>query len=341
MAQNILFPKPASQLIAEASKDVEICTKGIEKIANVMYEAVKNETFSIKNWKKHELNPKTMDAAAIDWIFLVDTLNFSFWHADEENKFVVNYNGKGWTGYWSLCAAINRAIDNGIPVTSADYYASISQEQLMDIFKSDSAQNIPMLEERLEVLHETGKILLQRCGGSFVHCIRMCDNSAEKLLHFVTTNFPSYQDEAEFGNKQVAFYKRAQILIADIWACFEGQGLGFFYDIDFLTIFADYRIPQALNYFEVLKYSDSLMKILEKDKLLVSKDRLEVEIRGCTIWAIELIKEETKKLLEKDPETKDALFNSVLIDYFLWDYRRDHADSMKQVPFHKVRSIYY
>lgn len=30
----------------------------------------------------------------------------------------------------------------------------------------------------------------------------MCDNSAEKLLHFVITNFPSYQDEAEFANKQ-------------------------------------------------------------------------------------------------------------------------------------------
>ena len=39
----------------------------------------------------------------------------------------------------------------------------------------------------------------------------------------------------------VAFYKRAQILIADIWACFEGQGLGYFYDINYLTMFADYR----------------------------------------------------------------------------------------------------
>jgi hypothetical protein len=39
----------------------------------------------------------------------------------------------------------------------------------------------------------------------------------------------------------VSFYKRAQILIADIWGCFEGKGLGFFEDIDHLTMFADYR----------------------------------------------------------------------------------------------------
>ena len=35
--------------------------------------------------------------------------------------------------------------------------------------------------------------------------------------------------------------KRAQILVADLWACFEGQGLGAFTDIDTITMFADYR----------------------------------------------------------------------------------------------------
>lgn len=341
MAQNTLFPKAASQWIAEISKDVEICNKGVETVAKMMYKAVQDESFSIKNWKNHELHPNKMDPATIDWIFLVDTLNFSFWSADEKNKFSIRYNDTEWTGYWSLCAAINRALDNGIPITSANYYASISREQLMDIFKSDSEEEIPMFEERLQVLQEAGKILLQKCNGSFVNCIIKCDNSAEKLLNFVVSNFPSYKDEAELGNKQVAFYKRAQILIADIWACFEGNGLGCFYDIDILTIFADYRIPQVLNYFEVLKYSDNLTKILNKDELLISKDRLEVEIRGCSIWAVELIKEEALKLLEKDPEMKDAIFNSILVDHFLWDYCKDHADNMKETPFHKVRCIYY
>lgn len=42
-------------------------------------------------------------------------------------------------------------------------------------------------------------------------------------------------------NFVVSLYKRAQILIGDIWACFEGKGLGKFDDIDTLTMFADYR----------------------------------------------------------------------------------------------------
>ena len=39
----------------------------------------------------------------------------------------------------------------------------------------------------------------------------------------------------------VLILKRAQILVADIWGCYQGQGLGQFDDIDELTMFADYR----------------------------------------------------------------------------------------------------
>jgi len=39
----------------------------------------------------------------------------------------------------------------------------------------------------------------------------------------------------------VSFYKRAQIVVADIWNCFDGKGLGAFRDIDAVTMFADYR----------------------------------------------------------------------------------------------------
>lgn len=36
----------------------------------------------------------------------------------------------------------------------------------------------------------------------------------------------------------VRFYKRAQILVADLWACFEGESYGHFHDIDTITMFA-------------------------------------------------------------------------------------------------------
>ena len=79
-----------------------------------------------------------------------------------------------------------------------------------------------------------------------------------------------FRDETEFEGQKVAIYKRVQILIADIWACFEGQGYGEFHDIDTITMFADYRVPQALLYFGALEYSDELVEYLRKPHLFKS-----------------------------------------------------------------------
>lgn len=56
-------------------------------------------------------------------------------------------------------------------------------------------------------------------------------------------------------------------MVADVWACCGGQGLGEFSDIDDLTAFADYRIPQSLVWMGVLEYSESLLKTLKSSKL--------------------------------------------------------------------------
>ena len=46
-------------------------------------------------------------------------------------------------------------------------------------------------------------------------------------------------------------------------------------------------------------------------------------------------------MLKRDPATRDTEVNAVLIDHYLWDYRREHAAETADIPFHKVRCIYY
>lgn len=41
-----------------------------------------------------------------------------------------------------------------------------------------------------------------------------------------------------FEGKTIRFYKRVQILVADLWACFGGESYGRFEDIDEITMFA-------------------------------------------------------------------------------------------------------
>lgn len=49
----------------------------------------------------------------------------------------------------------------GIPITEANYYAHITENELRNILRSDTSVEIPMFEARLKVLRESGKILLE------------------------------------------------------------------------------------------------------------------------------------------------------------------------------------
>lgn len=86
--------------------------------------------------------------------------------------------------------------------------------------------------------------------------VRQGQKSAVKLLDILTCHFSNFQDHAIYKGHQIHFYKRAQILVGDIYAHFNGQGLGEFSDISELTMFADYRVPQILRQMGVLEYSE-------------------------------------------------------------------------------------
>lgn len=66
-----------------------------------------------------------------------------------------------------------------------------------------------------------------------------------------------------------------------------------------------------------------------------------MEIRGCSLWCVELIRDCLLELIEKKGETASGEINSILLDYYLWDYARDHREDMKGIPFHRTRCIYY
>lgn len=340
MSSEVLLPNKSADFIAKHSKDVTIDNDRLESLTQKLLKVFTEKEYSLKSWKDHEAHPQVASRDAIEWIFLADTLNFSFWLPEEEDKFGVMFKGKLETGYCGLPAAINRAIKEGIPITSAKYYSSMSKDDLCHFLRSDTNSSIPLIDERLRVLREAGEILMKHYDGSFATLVEQCNRSAQKLVSEVVKNFPSYRDEADFNGRKVSFYKRAQILVADIWACFEGTGLGAFDDIESITMFADYRVPQVLNYFGVLKYSEALQDRLTKGEMFTSGERQEVELRGCCIWAVELLRDKLSELMGPEAVARHACCSTV-IDYYLWDYRRLHVKEVDVVPYHKIRCIYY
>lgn len=78
------------------------------------------------------------------------------------------------------------------------------------------------------------------------------------------------------------------------------------------------------------------------DKIIENGCPEEVEIRGASIYIVECLKEKVLKLIEeKYPEISSKNVNSILLDHFLWDYRRKYAKELEYIPFHKTLSVYY
>lgn len=107
-------PLESARFIAGRSRDVSVDEEGARKVAESLFDKASEEAFGLSGWKAlHELNPRAASEEAVSWVFLVDTLNFSFWSDSAEQKCLVRYKGKAYSGYWALCAAVNRALDDG------------------------------------------------------------------------------------------------------------------------------------------------------------------------------------------------------------------------------------
>lgn len=118
--QVITSDEPETQVLEGAeyvynnSIDVAIDSQSTKAAAKMIFEQMQKKEYSTKTWSSQELHPKAEDEGAIDFIFTMDLLNFSFWsERTESERFAIEYKGKKWTGYLSLVAALHRAIDEG------------------------------------------------------------------------------------------------------------------------------------------------------------------------------------------------------------------------------------
>jgi hypothetical protein len=103
-----------AEYVYDNATDVALDSQSTRAAAAMIYEQMQKREYSTKTWSSHELHPKTKDESTVAFIFTIDLLNFSFWsEKDDEERFAIEYKGKRWTGYWSLVAALQRALDEG------------------------------------------------------------------------------------------------------------------------------------------------------------------------------------------------------------------------------------
>jgi hypothetical protein len=165
-----------AEFIYDNSVDVALDMRSTKIAAQAILDEMSKREYSTKTWCEHELHPKTKDESTVNFIFTMDLLNFSFWSdkTEDDQKFAVVYRGKRWTGYWSLIALLQRALEQDIPITSPEFW--IDEEKCTDdvlrtVFSSGSeeCEEIPMFEQRVKCLREAGRVLEEVCQSSNLH----------------------------------------------------------------------------------------------------------------------------------------------------------------------------
>lgn len=103
-----------AEYVYDNSIDVALDMWSCKTAANIIYKQMQEKSYSAATWSEHELHPKAKDESTVNFIFTMDLLNFCFWsELPDDKRFAVEYKGKTWTGYWSLVAALQRAVDQG------------------------------------------------------------------------------------------------------------------------------------------------------------------------------------------------------------------------------------
>jgi hypothetical protein len=103
-----------AEFIYDNSIDVNIDARATRAAAQLIWDQMQERSYSTETWSEHDLHPKAKDEATLNFIFVMDLLNFSFWSEKPEGeRYAVEYRGKRWTGYWSLVACLQRALEEG------------------------------------------------------------------------------------------------------------------------------------------------------------------------------------------------------------------------------------
>jgi hypothetical protein len=310
--------------VVDRSKRVHIHEPAFSRFCETL---IKGD-FTVPPWDR-EIHFFGAAEATVNYLFVLDTLNFCFWPPPGRLKWEIDHGAGTLSGYGALAASLTRAVQSGTPLLDAGYLSRIDLASLRQIL--DGRGVFQLLPERVKGLNELGAVLLREWDGQAVKMVADARKSAARLVSLVTGHLSSFRDVAIYAGRHIPFYKRAQILVADLHGAFEGRQWGEFRDMERLTTFADYKLPQALRELGIFRYDEALSVRVDGELPIESGSPEEVEIRACTIWAVELI----RRQLERSGKGLRAYE----IDWVLWNMAQKPI--FKKRPYHRTLTVYY
>lgn len=261
-----------------------------------------------------------------DLVVFESALNFAFTDFDTSARFEVDYQGGRYMDAEAMLACIHRAWTSGSPVLDGAWMAAATRADLETLFSGTI--EMPLLDERVAILNELGRTLVDRFQGSFHAWAATCEPAAyaggNGLLERLVGDFPRFDDVSEYGGGSVRFHKLAQLCVWFLHAVRVRLGGEAVRDLPRLTAFADYIVPVALRVMGILEYAPDLEAKIEGGQLIDRDSPEEIEIRAHIVFATALL---TNALNERRPPDLQLVIPQV--DFRLWKayhatFRRHH-----------------
>ncbi len=269
----------------------------------------------------------------MDVTFFETTLNFAFTDFESGVKYEVLHDGRVYSDTEGMVVRIRKAIADHVPILDGEYLASITREDLEHIFSGNI--EMPMLDERVEILNEIGTTLVDRYEGRFHRFIRDCAPfmyaDGDGILERMVVEFPRFDDVSDYHGSEVKIYKLAQLGLWMLHRALHAYGDWQLADLADMTAFADYIVPVGLHLMGILEYTPDLEDRIDNGVIIERDSEEEIEIRAHTLYATALLTDEMNAIR---PEDKQLVIPQT--DYRFW--KTYHATFQ---PHHLTRTTMY
>lgn len=261
----------------------------------------------------------------IAFVLTLDAINFGSGYFPHLRK------RPGLSGYFTIAAALTDHFTAHGPWSAAELQR-LDETDCARLFDQDPLEPVAMelMTRFARALNDLGRFVAEAHGGDFAAVVAAAGGSAARLAELLT-GMPFFQDVASYNGRPVAFYKRAQITVADLALAFDRQGPGHFADLDQLTMFADNLVPHVLHVDGLLSYEAALARAIDAGTLIPAGSDAEIEIRAVALDAVErlvaILRDQGQAVLAMD------------VDNLLW-YRGGEA-IYKVQPRHRTRTVFY
>jgi hypothetical protein len=186
----------------------------------------------------------------------------------------------GRSGYATVAAGVSERFAGRGP-WSAEELLAMDAAAIAAVVGQDPGH--PLMAQFAAALRDVGSHLQREHGSRFLGPAEAAGSIPALAASFA--GWDAFADVSRYEEREVPFYKRAQLTAADL----HRAGVAPLPGLERLTAFADNLVPHVLRVDGVLQLDPALTARIEAGELLAHGSPEEVELRAAAVHAIELL----------------------------------------------------